>query len=39
MPLALIVILLVIGSTVLLAVAGYLIDRTAARHEREHEDR
>jgi hypothetical protein len=39
MPLALIVILLVIGSTFVLAVAGYLIDRIAARHERDHEDR
>jgi hypothetical protein len=39
MPLALIVVLLVIAVTVLLAVAGYLIDRTAARHEREREGR
>jgi type II secretory pathway pseudopilin PulG len=39
MPLALIVVLLVIGATLVLALAGYLIDRTAARHEREHEER
>jgi hypothetical protein len=39
MPLALIVVLLVVGVTFLLGIAGYLIDRTAARHEREHEDR
>jgi hypothetical protein len=39
MPLALIVVLLVVGATLLLAVAGILIDRTAARHEREHEER
>jgi putative effector of murein hydrolase LrgA (UPF0299 family) len=39
MPLALIVVLLVLGSTLVLAVTGYLIDRIAARHERDHEDR
>ena len=35
MPLALIVILLVLGGTVVVGIAGYAIDRSTARQERK----
>ena len=35
MPLALAVVLLVLGVTALVAIAGYLVDRSTARQERK----
>jgi hypothetical protein len=38
MPLALGAVLAVIAVTIVLGVVGYLIDRSAARHERDRSD-
>jgi len=35
MPLALAVVLLVLGATAVVGIAGYVVDRSTARHERE----
>ncbi len=37
MPLGLAVLLVVLGVTVVVGLVGYLVDRSAARSDREHE--
>jgi hypothetical protein len=38
MPLVLGAVIVVVGVTIVLGVVGFLIDRSAARHERERND-